>query len=56
MKENIEAEHIKNIKGAKSYPDQGYPDTGSGLYSKKLSYKDWFEFNLTQRVHANFLE
>ena len=29
---------------------------GSGYFSKKLSYKDWFEFNNAQRVHYNFLE
>ena len=23
----------------------GYPDTGSGIYSKKLKYNDWLEFN-----------
>lgn len=26
------------------------------MYSDKLSYKDWFEFNLDQRAHKNFLE
>lgn len=34
----------------------GYPDTGSGMYAKKLAYKDWFEFNCRQRVHCNNLE
>ena len=29
---------------------------GSGLYSSKLSYKDWYEFNSAQRAHYNFLE
>jgi glutathione S-transferase len=29
---------------------------GSGLYSQKLSYKQWFEFNAAQRAHYNFLE
>ena len=37
-------------------PKGGYPDTGSGRYSKKLSYKDWFIFNQFQRIHYNFLE
>jgi uncharacterized membrane protein YecN with MAPEG domain len=34
----------------------GFPDMGSGYYSKKLAYKDWFRFNNAQRVHYNFLE
>ena len=29
---------------------------GNGWYSSKLSYKQWFEFNLVQRVHYNFIE
>ena len=29
---------------------------GSGLYSQKLAYKDWFKFNNAQRVHYNFVE
>ncbi len=29
---------------------------GNGFFSRKLSYKDWFNFNLAVRVHANFLE
>jgi hypothetical protein len=26
-------------------PKMGYPDMGSGYYSKQLPYKDWYEFN-----------
>ena len=26
-------------------PGGGFPDNGMGQYSKKLSYKDWFELN-----------
>jgi len=29
---------------------------GSGRYSEKLEYKEWFEFNNAQRVHVNFVE
>lgn len=29
---------------------------GSGRYSAKLSYKDWYEFSSAQRAHYNFLE
>jgi len=34
----------------------GYPDTGSGHYSNKLSYKDWYRFNVLQRIHLNYVE
>lgn len=29
---------------------------GSGRYSHKLSYKQWYEFSSAQRAHYNFLE
>ena len=29
---------------------------GNGLYADKLSYKDWVQFNLSQRSHKNFVE
>ena len=29
---------------------------GSGVYSQKLNYKDWYTFNCAQRVHLNFVE
>ena len=34
----------------------GYPDMGNGRYAEKLSYREWYEFNLSQRVHYNFIE
>lgn len=34
----------------------GYPDMGCGRYSQKLSYLNWLEFNIAQRVHYNYLE
>ena len=34
----------------------GYPDMGNGYYSSKLTYKQWFDFNIVQRIHGNFLE
>jgi uncharacterized membrane protein YecN with MAPEG domain len=34
----------------------GYPDMGSGFYSQKLSYNDWYKFNNCQRAHYNFVE
>ena len=36
--------------------DSGYPDNGSGRYSKELSYKGWYDLNNGQRVHYNFVE
>lgn len=29
---------------------------GSGLYSTKLTYKQWYDFNNAQRAHYNFVE
>lgn len=34
----------------------GYPDMGNGRYAEKLTYKEWFEFNIAQRAHYNFIE
>ena len=34
----------------------GYPDTGSGRYSKKLGLDAWIEFNKSMRAHLNFVE
>ena len=56
MEKNFGEEHRKAFPGDKEVPKGGYPDNGSGIYSRKLSYKDWFEFNLAQRAHLNFVE
>ena len=29
---------------------------GSGRFAKKLPYKEWFEFNVAQRIAYNYLE
>jgi uncharacterized membrane protein YecN with MAPEG domain len=29
---------------------------GSGLYSSKLNYEEWYNFNSSQRAHLNFVE
>ena len=51
--------HFKEIHGrtfGTDPPGGGFPDNGMGYYSKKLDYKDWFEFNSAQRLHINYLE
>ena len=46
---NFSEEHKKAF-GKDTEPDKnGYPDNGSGRYSKKLGYKEWYEFNANQR-------
>ena len=47
-------EHFKYFKS--QIPGDGYPDHGNGYYSSYLTFKDWFEFNIDQRIHKNFLE
>ena len=37
-------------------PKMGYPDMGAGYYSKRIPYKDWWDFNCAQRIHGNSLE
>lgn len=54
MEENFGQEH-KEAFGT-DIEKGGYPDMGSGYYSKKLTYKQWYEFNNAQRAHANFIE
>lgn len=54
MKENFGAEH-KKILGV-DIKAGGYPDTGSGVYSRNLTYEQWFAFNNAQRAHMNFVE
>ncbi len=55
MKANFAKEHEENFPGQKLSP-LGFPDTGSGRYSDKLSYKDWVSFNNAQRAHLNIVE
>uniref|UniRef100_A0A7S3CPA3 Microsomal glutathione S-transferase 3 n=1 Tax=Strombidium rassoulzadegani TaxID=1082188 RepID=A0A7S3CPA3_9SPIT len=47
--------HQKEVKQSKA-PSFGYPDCGSGWYSKSLSYADWYKMNCAQRCQLNFLE
>ena len=53
LKSNFESEH-KN--SSVRTPMWGYPDFGSGVYSKKLPYDKWLKFNSALRVHINTME
>lgn len=44
MEENFKTEHERYFPGT-SYSKEGYPDMGSGRYSQRLSYRDWYIFN-----------
>ena len=55
LKHNFNEIHYLNTK-EDVHDQKGYPDMGSGFYSKKLSYADWLLFNRAQRVHLNFVE
>ncbi|CAG9325812.1 unnamed protein product [Blepharisma stoltei] len=54
MKENFTEEFIEAFHREPDF--QGYPDTGSGRFSKKLPLKDWYDFNNAQRIQWNYLE
>ena len=45
----LQQKDTRNLKG-------GYPDTGNGVYSDKLTYEQWFTWNKANRGHLNFLE
>ena len=48
--------HSKEVSGQKKPADMGYPDCGSGWFSRSLPYEDWFKMNCGQRCQLNFLE
>jgi hypothetical protein len=57
MEGNFKQEHDEAFLGQDvPLPRFGNPDMGSGRYAAKLSYKDWFLFNTSQRIHYNYLE
>ena len=37
-------------------PTGGYPDTGNGFYSRKLSYRDWFLFAVERQTYQDFVD
>mmetsp|Transcript_5909 Transcript_5909/g.4217 ORF Transcript_5909/g.4217 Transcript_5909/m.4217 type:complete len:156 (+) Transcript_5909:248-715(+) len=55
-KEDLDRWHKLHLGQDSPLPAYGYPDMGAGHYSRKLPYKEWFEFNCLQRVHGNSLE
>ena len=55
MKKNFAEIHKENYPGHRAQP-LGFPDVGSGIYSDKLSYKEWFLFNNAMRSHLNIVE
>ena len=54
MDTNFGQQHSEATK--KQIKKGGYPDLGNGVYADKLSYLNWFNFNVQQRIHKNFLE
>jgi len=46
----------KNFPGLKTYPKDGYPDNGSGIFSAKLSVEQWLDLNNASRAHMNYVE
>ena len=55
MAENFDEEWKAAGIGEKA-SQAGYPDMGSGPFSKKLDYANWIYFNNAQRCQGNFLE
>ena len=62
LEKNFKEEHEKAFPEGSSaalqrkLPKGGYPDMGSGRFSDKLAYKEWYLFNLGQRIHYHYLE
>ena len=48
MDQNFKTVHERHFEeGAQSkVAEGGYPDMGNGRYSDKITYKQWFEFNV----------
>ena len=45
MEKNFSDQIKRDFGPDAKIPGMGYPDMGAGIFSRKLSYKDWFEFN-----------
>ena len=42
---HFDKEHKEAFGPQSEVDDRGYPDNGSGRYSTKMSYREWFDFN-----------
>ena len=56
MKANFEQYHKLTVDKDAPIPKMSYPDVGAGMYARQLPYKDWYEFNIYQRIHGNSIE
>ena len=55
FEDKVSKDETLNLK-SDEIPKQGYPDSGSGIFSRLLSYADWYTFNNYQRMHMNYFE
>ena len=55
-KKHFTPEFLTPIHPEKTPAKLGYPDTGSGRYSKQLTLSAWIEFMKMMRAHLNFVE
>ena len=55
-KQFFERHFAEELKKNEIDLQNGYPDTGNGLYSMKLPHAAWKEINNQQRTHLNLLE
>ena len=56
MKDNFEQYHQLTVDKDAPIPKAGYPDVGAGVFARQLPYKDWYQFNINQRIHGNSIE
>lgn len=56
MKERFDQLHQMMVSRDAPTPKMGYPDQGAGLFARELPYKQWYRFNIHQRIHSNSLE
>ena len=58
--ENFKTVHERHFgegnNAVSKLPKEGYPDMGNGRFSDKMTYKQWFDFNVAQRIHYHYLE
>ena len=54
--QKFQQEHEEAFGKDSKVDKMGYPDNGSSRYSKELSYKQWFNYNVAQRNHQSLLD